>query len=169
MMAVTMLAGTSLVPQKADAFIGLAAGNAPLIVIGAVLTLLNTTTLVSCHHHHCHDTSIVSGPGGLLGLILLDGQAGASIPFAALSATDARSLGVSSAQALRAYNDELAEINAVRESILGDVNARLAAGQVVRGSEIHAAWTSALAQGLISSDAFSVLEAVSAQAASLAK
>jgi hypothetical protein len=156
----------SLAPSSSQAWVGLALGNAPLFVVGAVVTALNGGFVVSCGygpHGRCHQGFFVTGVGGLLGLVLLDSQGDAA--FAKLSEQDAARVGALDLSKVAAYNDEIDEINAVRESIVRETVSRAERGETVKGAEVHALWLSAREQGLISAEAFEVLEAVSAEAA----
>jgi hypothetical protein len=167
--AATMLSASAVAPTQANAALGLITGNAPLFIVGAVLTVLDSSVFVSCagnpHFEHCHQTTVV-GTAGLIGLVLLDGQGNQSVPFTALTTADGARLGVADQAQLDAYNHELDEINAVRSDILSDVLIQTSDGQQVKGSDVHAAWIKAKDQGLISPAAFAVIEKISAQAVS---
>lgn len=164
-LAMTMLGASVVTPTPSQAALGLLTGNLPLFVTGAVFASVGTPVFVTCvgtpWGRRCH-VGWYTGFLGAFGFLLLDGQQSQTVGFGELTPAQASQLGINSTQ-LDAYNHELSEINAVRESIEGDALARVNQGEKVLESDLHAQWASY--QSLFSADAFAALEKVSAQAA----
>ena len=164
-LALSMLIASAAAPQRAEAFIGFVTGNAPLIIVGAVAAAVDSAFVVSCvngpHFRHCREGFAI-GSVGVIGLLLLDGERGQSAAFSPMTSAGAQKLGLSAAQQ-SAYNQELAEINAIRQDLLSDVLVRTDGGEAVSGAEIHQQWLQAREAGMISPAAFEALEKVSAQ------
>jgi hypothetical protein len=164
-MAVSMLTTSALMPKRSEAALGLLTGNLPLLVTGAVFTSADTPVFITCvgtpWGRSCH-VAWYTGFLGAFGLLLLDGAQNQTVAFDTLTAPQAAKLDIAPAQ-MDAYNHELAEINAIRETIQGDVLGRVQKGDTVLESQIHSMWTSY--QSILSPEAFSALVKVSAQAA----
>jgi hypothetical protein len=164
-MAVSMLSTSVLMPKRSEAALGLLSGNLPLLVTGAVFATVDTPVFETCAGTPWGRTCRVAWYTGFLGafgLLLLDGSQNQTVAFDALTAPQAAQLGITAVQ-LDAYNHELAEINAIRETIQGDVLGQVQKGNTVLESQIHTMWTSY--QSMLSPEAYAALVKVSAQAA----
>lgn len=93
-------------------------------------------------------------------LIMNPEQDPATFEFAELSEDAARELGISKPER-SSYNEELEEINAVRESIQAELNSRLQSVGEVSSLQAHELWQAH--RDLISPDAYSALEKISAR------
>jgi len=164
--AAILLVASLNAATPARAAVGLVTFSPTLIVVGACLTLAGSGAFVSFWHGHSHVRFVV-GPVGLLGLILLDDQGGVpNAEFTSIDTQNAEKLTLNSAEQI-AFNSELAEINAVKESLIAEGSQALEAGKVSAeqmDAFMNEGWANAARDGLISQDAFAALTKVRAQA-----
>ena len=95
----------------------------------------------------------------IAGVILLDGDSGHDLVFAAVSPQDAQKIGLTAEEA-QSFNLELPEVNAVRESIQSEVASDVKGGKRLADVDVHAKWENY--RDMLSPVTFSALEKVSA-------
>lgn len=147
-------------PKRSEAALGIAFGNLPLFVVGAVFITVDTPVFVTCGYYHCWSHTYGGGPLAFLGIILLDSGKDQTLGFGAL---DPQRSEFGTPAQIEEFNHALPYINAVRDDIQGNALERVLRGQTVRESELHAAWQQY--RPMFAPGAYAVLEKVSAQAA----
>ena len=157
----TSLAFTAATPRDAHAVVGavtsLAGGaGVPLLVAGAVSTATGIIGVQGCLRGDCGVGVTLSLFGlALIGPILLDDGTVGDLEFVAVDQARAAQVGLTEIERL-AFNSELDEINAIKETITSDLNR----DEKPTTEKAHALWNE-YGQSL-SLDAFSGLEKISA-------
>ncbi len=149
-------------PKKADAAVGAVVLphtliGIPFIVAGAFISI---SSLTSLHNHHHYADREHAWLWFWVGIFLLDGENGTDMVFTEIKSNEANQLGLTEAE-FKSYNEELPEINAIREHIVGDLAARATQGQTVDRKMAQNLWQSYGTQ--LSPNAFSALKKVSGQ------
>jgi hypothetical protein len=138
--------------------LALAGGSGvPLLVLGGVFFLGGSTVVASNGSGHGSSADL----GRLLivlGVILLDSDAGVDLNFGEVSASEAQKMNVSAEQASH-YNQELYRINLIREQIQGELISVFEKGEKVDFSTAHEKWEQY--KRYISPEAYSVVEKIS--------
>ncbi len=102
-------------------------------------------------------TKLVAFGVMLVGIALLPQESDSiSVEFSELKVSDEFTRSLSSEQ-INNYNNELPQINLAAQEIVAGVNS----GNIISAQQAHDAWLSYRDQGLISRDAFLVLQKVS--------
>lgn len=120
--SLTFVSFTTLQPKPAHAVVGLATGNASVLVTGKTMSALGVLAFgigagTVFTRHESIGMILLSGTGMVVtvaGLILLDGG---SVEFGHLSVSQAKRLGLSHAE-WQSYEEELGEANALLEDQL---------------------------------------------------
>jgi len=160
-------------PRRSEAAVGgivcLAGGaGVPVVVTGGVMVLggvLLGASAGASQNGIGFGAALLGVVGILFGLVVLDGEGSRDIAFSTITEDQAAQLGLSEAQA-QAYNSELSEINAIRETIQADVLTQVDKGEDVTAQTVSDSWQSY--RGVLSADAFLALEKVSMQLANAA-
>lgn len=107
LIAIALLTTISM-PKRSEATFGLVTGPASWVVVGG--SLIGVAFVLG----------MLGAPGGLAfwpGVFLLDGEQGREVIFNEVSIDEAHFLNMSSEEVAR-YNDELEQVNAIRQDIL---------------------------------------------------
>ncbi len=159
---VTVISLLNLSPKKSEAAVGVILLphliGVPFIVVGAFFTFGSLAPV-----HHNPSSAWLSF---WFGIFLMDGEKGTDVVFAELNSNEAVKLGLNDDE-LRSYNEELPEINAIREHIVGTLTTRVSQGQEVDQKLARDLWQSHGTQ--LSPTAFSALKKVSGQTPVLQK
>jgi|GEM_PF-1712603 len=156
----TSLVFTAATPRDAHAIVGavtsLAGGaGVPLLVAGAVSTATGILGVLGCVNANCGIGGTLPLAGmALFGPILLDDGTVGDLEFVAVDQPRAAQVGLTENERL-AFNSELDEINAIKETITSD----LKRDEKPTAEKAHALWNE-YGQAL-SQDAFSGLEKIS--------
>lgn len=160
-------------PKRADAALGIGSfvfGGVPLIVVGGVLTggavavsgFGSWALAYAAGDSSSFNASFERAVGVLAmiaGVVLLDGEGGRDLAFSAVSPAEAQQLGLTPDET-RSFNAELPEVNAVRESVQGEVVAEVQSGKHAAEVDVHAKWERY--REMLEPATFSALEKVSA-------
>ncbi|MEK6774867.1 MAG: hypothetical protein AABY64_13065 [Bdellovibrionota bacterium] len=153
---VTVISLINFSPKKSEAAVGVILLphliGVPFIVAGAFVTLASLAPV-----HQDHGTAWLTF---WFGIFLMDGEKGTDVVFTELKSDEARQLGLSDVE-LSSYNEELPEINAIREHIVGTLTTRVSLGQDVDQKLARNLWQANGTQ--LSPTAFSALKKVSGQ------
>ena len=155
-----------LVPKRSEAIVGAAIAVPAVVTVGAITggtgfaTVLGTMIYgTTCSGRGCALDGIVLFLMGaavlIVGLVILDDNSH-GMEFTALNETKAEALGITAEQAA-AYNSELDEINAAKQTVQMEV-VKMEKPSV---DEAHALWQEM--RGNISPEAYGALEKVSAE------
>jgi len=164
------IGGAVAQPQRSEAAIGgiiaLTGGaGVSLMAVGGVMTAAGGLVCEVARNSDDWDyltVAFFAGVFALIGIVILDGNGDREMVFSELAVEQALALGVSEEQA-RAYNGELAEINAVRESVQAEILTQAQKGEEVTAQAVSDTWQAYRA--VISPEAFAALEKVSTHTA----
>lgn len=159
----TVITLVNLSPRKSEAVVGAVILpetliGIPFIVAGAFLTA-GSLVVAGDRYANYHDRED-AWLWFWVGVFLLDGEQGVDAVFTAVKPEEGAKLGLTSEELAR-YNEELPEINVIREHIVANLVTRTKKGETVDQKSAQSLWQAYSNQ--LSADAFSALKKVSAQ------
>lgn len=132
-------------PKESKAFVGVILSSNPVTLTGMIVTGVAITPGMICIHRGGCDTAdaliaaILFYYGGLAGVIILDSEHGQRVKLTQLNHDMALDMDISEEE-MKSFNDEIVEINMVKDYLASDVLTKAKAGANFTVEDILVRW-----------------------------
>lgn len=172
-LAATLFAQSAITPPPAHALVaaglgiaGVAAGGAVALVGSGIFVAGAAGVLLTPDDDGENwgvrlDQVLFAGGIAAVGIIVLDQGHGGTISYSAITPEQGTALGITDTRVLDVYNNEVPQINAIRETIASQMSERQARRQSISVADSAALWSQYAAD--LSPESFEVMRAIVGQ------